>query len=92
VGRVLSVFDYRYPVVIVPEEYLKMVSKRFDTITQDMKNLTELFIEARYSFHKLSLQHEREAFEYYRSILQEIKLNTSFWQRQILNIGFLFSL
>jgi hypothetical protein len=91
-GRVLYIFGYKYPVVMLPEEYLRAVNKRFAAISHYTQDLTSLFIEARYSNHRLNPDQERQAFENYRNILQELKNSGAAWQRQILKIRFLFEL
>lgn len=91
-GRVLYIFGYKYPMVMLPEEYLKAINKRFAAISHYTHDLTNLFIEARYSTHQLKVDQEKQAFENYRNILQELKNSGVAWQRQILKIGFLFEL
>lgn len=91
-GRVLYIFGYRYPVVMVPEDYLKAMSRRFAAISHYTQDLTALFIEARYSSHRLKAEQEKQAFENYRNILQELKNTGAAWQRHLLKIRFLFEL
>jgi len=91
-GRVLYIFGYKYPVVMLPEEYLKIINRRFATISSYAQDLTIIFIEARYSMHQLGLDEVKTAFEDYRNILQELKNSGATWQRRILKIRFLFEL
>lgn len=91
-GRLLYIFGYRYPVVMVPEDYLKVMNKKFAAISHYTQDLTALFIEARYSNHHLKPEQEKQAFENYRNILQELKNTGAAWQRHLLKIRFLFEL
>lgn len=91
-GRVLYIFGYKYPVVMLPEEYLRAINKRFAAISHYTQDLTSLFIEARYSSHQLNPEQEKQAFENYRNILQELRNSGVAWQRHILKLGFLFEL
>ncbi len=91
-GRILYIFGYKYPVVMLPEEYLGEVNKKFAVVSGYTQELTRLFIEARYSTHQLRPQDQKQAFENYRNILQELKNSGSLWQRQVLKMGFLFEL
>jgi hypothetical protein len=91
-GRVLYIFGYKYPVVMLPEEYLKIINNKFSAISSYAQDLTGLFIEARYSLHQLGDDQVKAALEDYRNILQELKNSGLAWQRNILKIRFLFEL
>ena len=88
--RVLNIFGYTYPVVIDPEDYSIMISRKFYNLRSDASIITGLFLEARYSTHKIIKEQVEKALNSYRNILKELKNTGSFWQRIILRLDFVF--
>ncbi|MFH1677994.1 MAG: hypothetical protein ABH914_00025 [Candidatus Omnitrophota bacterium] len=88
--RVLIVFGYKYPLSIDPEEQLIKVARRYQNLRSDLARITNLFLEARYSTHKMIKEQEKKALSSYTNILKELKSKGSFWQQLILKFDFLF--
>ena len=90
--RILNIFGYRYPVIIDPEDYAMKISQRFKNLVSDYNQITVLFLEARYSTHKIIKAQVEKALNSYRGVLKELKNSGSFWQRVILKLDFVFKL
>ena len=91
-SRVLNLFGYKYPVVIDPEEHLITIGRRFENLQNDSFRITNLFLEARYSTHKMIREQVEKALNSYGNILTELKSTGSFWQKLILKLNFVFKI
>ncbi len=90
--RALNIFGYKHPVIIDPREYLIKVIRRFENLRLDYSKLTDIFLEARYSTHKIIKNQVEIALHSYGNILSELKNAGSFWQKLILKLDFVFKL
>jgi uncharacterized protein YukE len=90
--RVLNIFGYKHPVIIDPKEYLIKVIRRFENLRLDYSKLTDIFLEARYSTHKIIKKQVEIALHSYGNILAKLKNAGNFWQKLILKLDFVFKL
>ncbi|MFH1338755.1 MAG: transglutaminaseTgpA domain-containing protein [Candidatus Omnitrophota bacterium] len=90
--RVLNIFGYKHPIIIDPKDYLIKIIRRFENLRLDCSKLTEVFLEARYSTHKIVKQQAENTLHYYGNILEELKNAGNFWQKLILKLDFVFKL
>jgi hypothetical protein len=83
----LTIFGYKYPLVISAEENSNLLNRRFASVGKHIAVLTSLFQEARYSTHAITDTQAKKAHSSYLDILRELRKNGSFWQRIILSFG-----
>ena len=90
--RILNMFGYKYPVIIDPEEHIAKVSNTFQNLRNDLRQITLIFLEARYSSHKIVKSQVQRALNYYSNILKELKESANFLQKFILKLRFIFKI
>jgi hypothetical protein len=84
-AHVLSLLGLRYPVTILPEQYLKSLEQKCPLSQEQAQRLTLLFIEARYSFHELGEPELDEALACYHHILLDAQINSPAFSRRLVS-------
>lgn len=87
---------------MVPGEYLSLAKSKLSIPQEDLEVITRIFLEARYSLHKVAAEHPQKMLEAYNGIMEGLKvLYRGSWMgwtarvnliKQIAVMGFIVSL
>ncbi|MFC1658692.1 DUF4129 domain-containing protein, partial [Candidatus Omnitrophota bacterium] len=80
-------FGCKYQTAVSPRENLILLKRKLPNTRESMALLTGLFLEARYSNHQINQTQAEKARFSYLDILQEIRKNSSLWQKIILSLA-----
>ncbi|MFH1578503.1 MAG: hypothetical protein ABIC18_05485, partial [Candidatus Omnitrophota bacterium] len=90
--RILHMFGYKYPVTIDPVEHLNNASRAFKSLQSDYRQISDIFLEARYSSHNILEKQVENAISSYKNIIGELKKKGSSWQKLVLRFNFVFGI
>lgn len=69
--EILGVVRLRW---MAPREYLSLARSRLSIPNEDLEVVTGIFLEARYSLHKVAAQHAAKMLEAYNAIMENLKV------------------